>query len=141
MLGTRVNVLPTLTSVEDEGVKFLELQQLKTQVLDALEERKGHDIRVLDVREMASFTDLMIIVTGQSTRQVKALADRVVEVCKALGIRPIGIEGEREAEWILVDLGDVVVHIMLPNIRDFYSLDTLWSVPELQPSRQSYPHH
>lgn len=141
MLSTLINVLPALTQAEDERVNFLELQQLKTQVLNALEERKGHDIRVLDVREMASFTDLMIIATGQSTRQVKALADRVVEVGKGLGIRPIGIEGEREAEWILVDLGDVVVHIMLPNIRDFYSLDTLWSVPELRPSRQSYPQH
>jgi len=141
VLSTLANVPPEPTQAGDEGVELLELQQLKTQVLDALEERKGHDIRVLDIREMASFTDLMIIATGQSTRQVKALADRVVEVCKALGIRPIGIEGEREAEWILVDLGDVVIHIMLPNIRDFYSLDTLWSVPELQPSRQSSRHH
>lgn len=141
MPSTLANVPPEPLRAGDEGVELLELQQLKTHVLDALEERKGHDIRVLDIREMASFTDLMIIATGQSTRQVKALADRVVEVSKALGIRPIGIEGEREAEWILVDLGDVVVHIMLPNIRDFYSLDTLWSVPDLHPSRQSYPHH
>ncbi len=119
----------------------MELQQLKTQVLEALADRKGHDIRVLDVRERASFTDLMIIATGQSTRQVKALAEQVIEVCKAQGLRPLGVEGEQEGEWILVDLGDVVVHIMLPKIRDFYSLDTLWSVPELQPARHSSPHH
>ena len=111
----------------------MELQQLKDQVVSALEDRKGQHIQVLDVRQKASFTDIMIIATGNSTRQVKALADRVVEVCRDSGIRPIGIEGQREGEWVLVDLGDVVVHIMLPDIRDFYGLDSLWSVPTLSP--------
>lgn len=116
-----------------------QLEQLKTLAVTALEDLKGHDIRVLDVRGVASFTDLMIIASGTSTRQVKALSDRLVEACKAAGIRPIGVEGEREAEWVLVDLGDVVIHIMLPDIRDFYNLDGLWSVPELGASAESRP--
>lgn len=114
-----------------------QLEQLKTLIVSALEDRKGQNIRVLDVRGVASFTDLMIIASGNSTRQVKALSDRVVEVCKEAGVRPIGVEGEREAEWVLVDLGDVVAHIMLPDVRDFYNLDGLWSVPELAASADS----
>ena len=83
---------------------------------------------------MASFTDLMVVASGNSTRQVKALADKLIEQCKQAGIRPIGVEGERDAEWILVDLGDAVVHIMLPQVREFYSLEKLWS---LRPSGDS----
>lgn len=106
----------------------MELEQLQTIVVNALEDLKGKDIQVLDVRPLASFTDLMIIASGNSTRQVKALADKVIDACRLAGIRPIGVEGEREAEWILIDLGDIVVHVMLPDIRAFYNLEKLWQL-------------
>ena len=108
----------------------MQLDDLKNVVVAALEDLKALDIKVLDVREIASFTDLMIIASGTSTRQVKALSDKVVEKCKQVGVRPLGVEGERDAEWILVDLGDIVVHIMKPETRDFYNLEKLWSVRE-----------
>ena len=106
----------------------MQLEALRKIVVDALEELKAQDIKVLDVRGIASFTDLMIVASGSSTRQVKALADKVVEKCRLAGVRPLGVEGEQEAEWVLVDLGDIVVHVMLPQTRDFYNLEKLWSV-------------
>ncbi len=108
----------------------MQLDELKNIVVDALEELKAIDVKVLDVHGMASFTDLMIIATGASTRQARALANKVIEKCKQAGVRPLGVEGEREAEWILVDLGDIVVHVMNPSIRDYYNLEKLWSVVE-----------
>ena len=106
----------------------MQLETLQTIVVNALEEVKAQDIKVLDVRRIASFTDLMIIASGSSTRQVKALADKVVEKCTTAGVRPLGVEGQQEAEWVLVDLVDIVVHVMLPQTRDFYNLEKLWSV-------------
>lgn len=108
----------------------MQLDPLKQVVIDALEELKAVDIKILDVRDISGFTDLMVIASGTSTRQVKALADKVLERCRAHGLRPLGIEGEREAEWVLVDLGDIVVHIMTPQTRDFYNLEKLWLAGE-----------
>ena len=105
----------------------MQLNELKDIIVDSLEGLKAVDTKILDVTEIASFTDLMIIASGTSTRQVKALADKVIEKSKQAGVRPIGVEGEREAEWILVDLGDIVVHIMNPEIRTFYNLEKLWA--------------
>jgi len=105
----------------------MELEELKAIVVAALEELKAVDLKVLDVRRIASFTDLMIIASGTSSRHVRALADKVIERCKAAGVRPLGLEGERGAEWILVDLGDIVVHVMSPAMRDYYNLEKLWS--------------
>ncbi|MFO1371168.1 MAG: ribosome silencing factor [Candidatus Competibacteraceae bacterium] len=106
----------------------MQLEALQKIVVDALEELKAQDITILDVRGIANFTDLMIIASGTSTRQVKALADKVIEKCAVVGIKPLGVEGAREAEWVLVDLNDIVVHLMLPQTRDFYHLEKLWSV-------------
>jgi len=106
----------------------MQLETLRALIIDALEERKAVDLTILDVTGVASFTDLMIIASGQSNRQVKALADNVVEKAQESNIRPIGIEGEQSAEWILVDFGDVVVHVMSPEQRSFYNLEKLWSV-------------
>lgn len=100
-------------------------------VVDALDELKAKDIQVLDVRGKTSVTDFMVIASGTSNRQVKALAGNVVEEAKKVGVRPLGTEGEGAAEWILVDLGDVVVHIMQPKIRDFYQLEKLWSTVDI----------
>ena len=97
-------------------------------VLAALDDMKGVDVRVIDVRGLTSITDRMVIVSGTSTRHVKALADNVVLHAKQHGFKPLGVEGENSAEWVLVDLADVVVHVMMPEIREFYALEKLWSV-------------
>ena len=105
----------------------MDTEQLTELVVDALEDVKAQDIQILDVRGKTSVTDVMVIASGTSSRQVKSLADRVVERAKENGVRPLGVEGEDTAEWVLVDLGDVVAHIMQPQIRDFYQLEKLWS--------------
>lgn len=104
----------------------MEAEALKQLVIDALEDMKGKEIRVLDVRGKSSITDIMVVASGSSMRQVKSLAERVVERAKQAGTPPLGVEGERESDWIVVDLGDVVVHVMLPETRDFYNLEKLW---------------
>ena len=104
------------------------VDQLLALVIDALEDLKGVDIKVLDVTDMTSITDRMVIVGGTSTRHVKSLADHVVLKAKQAGNPPLGIEGEQAGEWVLIDLGDVVVHVMLPPVRAFYALEKLWSV-------------
>jgi ribosome silencing factor RsfS/YbeB/iojap len=101
---------------------------LRKQVLAALDELKAKDVNEIDIRAKASFADLLFIASGTSTRHVKSIADEVVKFVKKAGMMPLGIEGEKEAEWVLVDLGDVVVHVMLPRIREFYGLERLWSV-------------
>lgn len=104
----------------------MNVDELKQVVVEALDDLKGVDIKTLDVRGKSSFTDVLVIASGNSTRQVKALADSVVVKVKEAGLTPLGVEGERESNWVLVDLGDVVVHIMLPETRDFYNLEKLW---------------
>lgn len=102
-------------------------------VRNALEELKAKEPVEIDVRGRTSVTDFMVITSGTSTRHVKSIADEVVRHTKALGVMPLGVEGEREAEWVLVDLGDVVVHVMLPRVREFYALERLWTVGDQPP--------
>lgn len=97
-------------------------------VVAALDELKGVDVRTLDVRDQTSITDTIIVASGTSQRHLKSLADRVLERAREAGIKPLGIEGERGADWYLVDLGDVVVHVMSREKRDFYNLEKLWSM-------------
>ncbi|MGI0117855.1 ribosome silencing factor [Zooshikella sp. RANM57] len=104
----------------------MQSDELKQVVISALEDLKGNDITCLDVKNLTSVTDHMIIASGTSNRHVKSLADNVIEKAKANGVRPIGVEGEDGAEWVLVDLGDVVTHIMLPSTRQFFDLERLW---------------
>jgi len=104
--------------------------------VDALDELKAIDLKVLDVRELTSVTDYMVIASGNSDRQVKALADNLVQKAKNGGHRPLGIEGDQAAEWVLVDLVDVVVHVMSPNTRETYQLEKLWSQPAVEAEQQ-----
>ena len=108
----------------------MQTEALKQVALQALDDLKGNDITVMDVRDMTSVTDVMIVASGTSARHVKSLADAVVLACKKAGVSALGVEGEREGEWVLVDLGDVVVHVMQPRIREFYALEKLWTVTE-----------
>ena len=103
-------------------------EELADFVVAALEEIKGLDIIKLDVRNMTPVTDWMIVASGTSGRHVKALVDNVAEKAKAAGHRPTGVEGESGGEWVLLDLQDALVHVMLPKVRDFYNLEKLWSI-------------
>lgn len=103
-------------------------EQLCTLVVDALDDIKAKDIIKLDVRELTTVTDYMIIASGTSNRHVQALVENVAEKAKAAGRKPLGIEGEDGGEWVLLDLEDALVHVMLPKVREFYNLEKLWSI-------------
>ncbi|HKR77945.1 MAG TPA: ribosome silencing factor [Rhodanobacter sp.] len=107
--------------------------ELRKTVVAALEELKAKDVREIDVRGKTSIADLLVIASGTSARHVKSIADEVVKFAKKAGVMPLGVEGEQEAEWVLVDLGDVIVHVMLPRIREFYGLERLWTVGDREP--------
>ena len=115
------------------AVKAADSTNLRKHVIDALEELKAKDIREIDVRGKTSIADLLVIASGTSARHVKSIADEVVKFAKKAGVMPLGVEGEQEAEWVLVDLGDVIVHVMLPRIREFYGLERLWTVGDREP--------
>jgi ribosome-associated protein len=103
-------------------------EQLSDVVVDALEEVKARDIVKLDVRKLTTVTDFMVVASGTSNRHVKALADAVAEKSRSAGHRPVGIEGAEGSEWVLLDLQDTLVHVMLPRVREFYNLEKLWSL-------------
>src|SRR5262245_57616315 len=98
-------------------------------VVAALDDMKAVNIKVFDVRRVTDVSDCMVLASGNSDRHVRSIADRVVERAKAGGYRPMGVEGERDGEWVLVDLNDVIVHVMLPRVREFYGLEELWEPP------------
>lgn len=101
-------------------------ENIRDFAIKALDDMKGEDIVSMDVRDLTTITDFMVICTGRSTRHVKALAEAVSTKAKEMKLTFVRTEGERESEWVLVDLGDVVVHVMLANVRSFYSLEDLW---------------
>lgn len=103
-------------------------EQISDLVVAALEEVKAKDIVKLDVRDLTTVTDYMIVASGTSNRHVKALADAVAEKSRKAGHRPVGVEGEAGGEWVLLDLQDTLVHVMLPRVREFYNLEKLWSL-------------
>lgn len=113
---------------------------MKQLTVDALEDVKGLEIICIDVSGMTEITDEMIIVSGTSNRHVKALVNNVVSEANKVGIKPLGVEGFEEGEWVLIDLNDVVIHVMLPKVREFYEIERLWSMsqnrqdPEERPS-------
>ena len=109
--------------------------ELKSIVTAALEDLKAVNIIALDVRNLTTITDMMIVASGTSDRHVRAIADSVVEAAKAQDHPPIGVEGDKEGEWVLVDLGEIIVHVMLPRVRDFYNLEKLWDTGDYDSQR------
>jgi ribosome-associated protein len=101
---------------------------LKTVVLDALDDMKALDVKVLDVRGLTDIADCMVIASGTSDRHVRSVAQRVVEKAKEAGFRPHGVEGEQDGDWVLIDLSEMIVHVMLPRVREFYGLEKLWDL-------------
>ncbi len=116
-----------------------EVEEIKNLAVNALEELKAVDVVVLDVRGKSNVTDFMVIASGTSSRHVKAMANNVVVEVKKAGIVPLGVEGESTSEWVLVDLVDVVVHIMLPETRDFYQLEKLWEAGSVDALAEARP--
>ena len=100
----------------------------------ALEDMKAVNIKVLDVRGLTDIADTLIVASGNSDRHVRSIAEHVVQSAKAAGHRPYGVEGARDGEWALVDLHDVIVHVMLPRVREFYGLEALWDQPATAPA-------
>lgn len=103
-------------------------KRLHGLIVDALEDMKARDVHAIDVRGRSDVTDLLLIASGTSSRHVRSIADEVTQKVKEAGFRPLGVEGEAEGEWVLVDLGDIVVHVMQPQTREFYGLERLWDV-------------
>lgn len=120
----------------EEKNTTMQIEDLIKTVEDALAELKAKDVVRIDVRELTGVTDYMIIASGGSARQVGALADNVIEKAKEAGRRPLGVEGKESGEWVLVDLGDIVVHIMQPATRQFYDLERLWQSAESRRAQQ-----
>ena len=105
---------------------------LERLVISALEDVKAHDIEVIDTSRLSSQFERIIVASGDSGRQTRALAHNVLDRVRAAGIKALGIEGEENGEWVLVDLGDIVVHVMQPAVRAYYRLEELWTSPELR---------
>ena len=101
---------------------------LKTVVIDALADMKALEVKVLDVRGLTDVADLMVIASGTSDRHVRSVAQRVVERTKEAGFRPHGVEGQQDGDWVLIDLNEMIVHVMLPRVREFYGLEKLWDI-------------
>jgi ribosome-associated protein len=103
-------------------------EQLADLIVEALDDVKAKDIVKLDVSNMTTVTDYMIVASGSSSRHVKSLVDNVADKAREAGVKPIGVEGEEGGEWVLLDLQDALVHVMLPKVREFYNLEKLWSL-------------
>ena len=108
--------------------KTSRISSLPTIIVDALSDMKAIDVKVLDVRGLTDIADTMIIASGTSDRHVHSVAQRVVEKTKSAGFPPYGVEGLQDSDWVLIDLSDVIVHVMLPRVRDFYGLEKLWGM-------------
>jgi len=105
---------------------------LKAVVIDALADMKALEVKVLDVRGLTDIADFMVIASGTSDRHVRSVAQRVVERTKEAGFRPHGVEGQQDSDWVLIDLSEMIVHVMLPRVREFYGLEKLWDITMTQ---------
>lgn len=112
-------------------------EELRDLVVSALEDLKAIEINTIDVRGQNPLTDLFVVASGTSSRHVKSMADKVIVKAKEQGCQPLGVEGYNQGEWVLVDLNDVILHLMLPQTRAFYNLEKLWEMSEAQRSSAS----
>ena len=125
----------TIQNSED----VLSFEQLQELVTSALEDFKAKDIQQIDVSGQNPLTDMFVIASGNSTRHIKSMAENLVMKAKAAGCPPLGVEGDRDAEWVLVDLNDVIVHLMLPQTRAFYNLEKLWQASSERRDKAAQP--
>jgi ribosome-associated protein len=114
----------------------MDIRKLQKAVVNALEDIKARDVEVYDVRHLTSFFDRVVVATADSARQTKALVNHLRERAKAIGGTILGVEGEETGDWVLVDLGDIVVHIMQPAVRAHYNLEELWNQPKPRAPRK-----
>ena len=112
-------------------------QQLTHLVTSILDDRKADDITTIDLKDKADFADQLIIASGTSARHLSALADYIVKGLKEVGLNPIPIEGQDTCDWVLVDAGDVIIHLFRPEIREHYKLEKMWSMPAAQPAEET----
>ncbi len=112
----------------------MQTKDLLKMVESVLDDRKGQEITVLDVIGKTSVTDYMVIVTATSQRHAKSLADYVLVEVKENGVKPLGVEGQQSSDWVLLDLGDIILHVMTAEARDFYQLEKLWSIDRVDDS-------
>ena len=108
----------------------MNVDELKALAVNAVEDLKAFDVNIVDVTGRSSITDVLVFASGRSDRQVKSIANNVVIEAKKAGVKPLGVEGLKTGDWVLVDLGDVVVHVMLPQVRDYYGIERMWEVDE-----------
>ncbi len=108
----------------------MKLEELKALAVNAAEDVKAFDVNIVDVNGRSSVTDVLVFASGRSDRQVKSIANNIVLEAKKAGIPPLGVEGMNTGDWVLVDLGDVVVHVMLPQVRDYYGIERMWDVDD-----------
>lgn len=111
----------------------MQLEAMRDAVQRSLDDAKAVDVVTLDVRALTDVADFMVIASGTSKRHVSSIADRVTDTLRVLGVRPLGVEGRTEGEWVLVDFGYIVVHVMYPQTREFYGLEKLWSEELVRP--------
>ncbi len=115
----------------------VQVDNMKDKIVETLDDLKAQNILALDVRGLTSISDYMVIASGTSDRHIRSIASKVVEELKKAGHQPLGVEGENEGEWVLVDFGDVIVHLMLPQAREFYKLESLWDIDSQEEREQS----
>jgi ribosome-associated protein len=121
-------VKPKASAKAKVKAKVARTPSLKTVVIDALADMKALEVKVLDVRGLTDIADCMVIASGTSDRHVRSVAQRVVERTKEAGFRPHGVEGQQDSDWVLIDLSEMIVHVMLPRVREFYGLEKLWDM-------------
>jgi len=127
-LATSRVATPRAAAVDKAKAAAARAASLKAVVINALDDMKALEIKVLDVRGLTDVADTMVIASGTSDRHVRSVAQKLVEKTKAAGFQPHGVEGQQDSDWVLIDLNEIIVHVMLPRVREFYGLEKLWDM-------------